>query len=104
VIAWLSRVPEFGDDLLEQASGAEDENLAFHRVMHVFTYSFGKFASSLSVAQLRQLAALINACVEIDDVLENAVATCFLEHLHQVGALKVLRPYLSTKARKDCHA
>ena len=97
-------VPEFADDLRAGGPDAGDEDVTFHRVMHDFTYTFGKCASSLSVDQLSKLATLINACVEIDDVLENAVGTCFLEHLHQVCALKVLHPYLSAKARKDCHA
>jgi len=32
------------------------------------------------------------------------VGTCFLEHLHQVKALKILRPFLSAHARARCHA
>ena len=82
----------------------EDEPETFHRVMREFTYSFGKAASSLSSAQLRKIGNLVNDAVGYRDDLENAVATCFLEHLHQVYALKVLWPYLSPKARAECYA
>jgi hypothetical protein len=81
----------------------EDELETFHRVMREFTYSFGKAADSLSSTQLQQIGNLINEAVGYDDSLENAVATCFLEHLHQIDARKVLWPYLSKKARAECH-
>jgi len=81
----------------------EDEPETFHRVMREFTYSFGKAATSLSAVQLRQIGNLVNEAVAHNDDLENAVATCFLEHLHQVSALKALWPYLSQKARAECY-
>ncbi len=81
----------------------EDEPETFHRVMREFTYSFGKAAGSLSPSQLQPIGSLVNAAVSHSDDLENAVATCFLEHLHQVHALKVLWPYLSQKARAECY-
>jgi hypothetical protein len=81
----------------------EDKPETFHRVMLEFTYSFGKAANSLSSAQLRQIGNLVNEAVDHSDDLENAVATCFLEHLHQIHARKVLWPYLSKKARAECY-
>jgi hypothetical protein len=35
-----------------------------------------------------------------ENEIENAVATCFLEHMHQVRIDRVLAPYLS-RARKE---
>lgn len=81
----------------------EDEPETFHRVMCEFTYSFGKAASSLSPTKLRQIANLINDAVDRSDNLENAVTTCFLEHLHQIHAHNILWPYLSKKARAECY-
>ena len=71
--------------------------------MREFTYSFGNAASSLSAAQLHEIGNLVNAAVEENDCLKNAVATCFLEHLHQIHALKVLWPNLSQKAKAECY-
>jgi hypothetical protein len=82
----------------------EDEPETFHRVMREFMYSFSNATNSLSPAQLHKIGNLINEAVERNDNLENAVVTCFLEHLHQVRALKVLWPYLSPKARAECYA
>jgi hypothetical protein len=82
----------------------EDEPETFHRVMQEFTYSFSKMANSLSATELQQIGNLVNESVAQNDILENAVATCFLEHLHQVNALKPLRPYLSAKARAERYA
>lgn len=82
----------------------EDEPETFHRVMREFTYSFGKAANSLTAVSLHKIGNLVNEAVEQDDNLENAVATCFLEHLHQIHALKVLWPYLSPKSRTECYA
>ena len=36
--------------------------------------------------------------------LENAVSTCLLEHLHQIGAWKALRPHLGAEARRRSRA
>ena len=98
-------LPSFIDDCYdpEPLPPEEDEPETFHRVMREFTYSFGKAASSLSSAQLRQIGNLVNEAVYRSDNLENAVATCFLEHLHQIHARKVLWPFLSNKARSECY-
>jgi len=97
-------VPTFLRDWTDDDPRDDDDPVTFHRVMREFTYFFGKAASSLSAVHLPRLGALVNASVEVADDLENAVATCFLEHLHQVHALKALWPYLSPRARAECHA
>lgn len=98
-------LPSFIDDCYDPAPlpPEEDEPETFHRVMREFTYSFGKVAKSLSSAQLRQIGNLVNEAVAHSDILENAVATCFLEHLHQIHARSVLWPYLSEKAKAECY-
>jgi len=96
-------VPHFATEWAEDRAD-EEWTLTFHRVMRTFTYVFGKARVSLSDAQLKGVANLVNDCVAFDDDIENAVSTCFLEHLHQVNSLKSLWPYLSPKARRECHA
>jgi hypothetical protein len=76
----------------------EDEAPTFHSVLTDFTPYFGAELASFSVAQLRSLGDLISAAVEAGGTLENAFGTCLLEHLHQIGASKTLRPYLSEQA------
>lgn len=71
--------------------------------MRDFIYSYSKAANTLSQKQLRQLGKLVSSLVEKNSDLENAVATCFLEHLHQAKGLKLLWPYLSEKARAECY-
>ena len=98
-------VPAFAADCQDEAPLEDDPEVeSYHRVMREFTYTFGVQANSLGERQLKELGDLVNACVEMNDDLGNAVSTCFLEHLHQVRALKTLWPYLSAKARAECHA
>ena len=86
-------------DELEHAGAA-----TFHFILQPFTQYFGANQSTLSQLQLRQLADLINRAVEEPDELENAVATCFLEHLHQVRGYKTLAPLLSPLAKRKTRA
>lgn len=96
-------VPPFSDEWVEDRED-EDEAPTFHRVMRTFTYVLGVACGSLSDSQLKALGHYLNECVSVDDDLENAVATCLLEHLHQIGALDALWPHLSPRARSECHA
>lgn len=54
--------------------------------------------------QIERLARLINAAVDAGRNSENAVSTCFLEHVGQVGLYRILKPLLSKEARKRLHA
>jgi hypothetical protein len=76
----------------------------FHEVMLSFTSFFGTRASTSSQRELARLGELVNRCVATGGPLENAVATCFLEHLHQIRAWPILKPYLSDLARRLSHA
>ncbi|MDI9240506.1 hypothetical protein QLQ15_16500 [Lysobacter sp. LF1] len=69
--------------------------------LHSVYQSFLPFVSGAkpSVQQLRCLAGLIDGEVARGGDAENAVATCLLEHLGQVGMLPALRPLLGSEAR-----
>jgi hypothetical protein len=69
-----------------------------------FAEYFGVARDTLSERQLRNLGRLLNEAVAVDDDLENAVSTCFLEHLRQTGSYKSLAPFLSKQAKDKTHA
>lgn len=71
----------------------------FHAVMADFIYFFGKNNESLNEKQLRDFGSLINRIIELGGELENAFATCFLEHLRQLRIDKPLSSYLSREAK-----
>ena len=74
-----------------------------HYVMSCFTYYFGKTATMSTKKQLAALGALVNEAVSEAGVIENAVSTCFLEHLRQVRACKPLSPFLAAAAKRRTH-
>lgn len=53
--------------------------------------------------QLGKVAVLINGAVLAGGDSENAVSTCFLEHLHQVGLVSALKPFLGKEAKARLH-
>ncbi len=75
-----------------------------HSVMIPFTQYFGGNLDTFTDKQLKGLASLLYEAVSIADDLENAVSTCFLEHLRQIGAYKKLAPYLRGVTRQKTHA
>jgi hypothetical protein len=76
----------------------------FHEVMLRFTPFFGPRATTVSPRELSRLGELISESVGRDGPLSNAVATCLLEHLHQVDAWRALKPHLSERARRQSRA
>ena len=92
--------PSFVEDCSEEE--VQDETL--HFVMRNFTPYFSGNREAFSERQIKALARFINDVVAVDDNLENAVGTCFLEHLRQVSGYKVLAPLLSRKAKDKTHA
>ena len=70
----------------------------FHSVLIELGSFFGSPACSMSQPQLRSFGDLVNAAMEAGGSLENAFATCLLEHAEQIGVWKVLRPFLSPTA------
>ena len=98
--------PDFAED--HTAADLEESERngtpTLHSVMIPFTHYFGGAQRALSVRQLRELGMLLNDAVELDDDLENAVSTCFLEHLRQYDGYKALAPFLSKRAKDKTHA
>jgi hypothetical protein len=62
-----------------------------------FSTQFG--AAAAQPAQLLGLAELVSQSVAITDNLENAVGTCFLEHLRQIDRQGHLWKCLSPEVR-----
>lgn len=80
------------------------ESFTFHGVMLDFNDFIGGLKAQVNEKQWRSLGTLFNAAVTEDDELENAVSTCFLEHLHQSGLRKSLWPYLDSNAKRKSRA
>ena len=94
--------PSFQAEWLADREGEEWPNTSLHSVYLSFLpYVSGTNASP---EQVKRLAALINGAVSAGGDSENAVSTCFLEHLGQVDMLRPLRPLLSPEARSRLHA
>jgi hypothetical protein len=82
----------------------EPGDLNLHRVMMIFGPYFAANQRAFSDKQLAKLGRWINQAVESGGNLENAVSTCFLEHLHQLKVNRKLVPYLSESAKQRTHA
>ena len=87
--------PEFGDEELIREIEAGEASL--HAIMREFAYSFR--AATSTRAQLIDLASLVGQATAETDTLENAVGTCFLEHLHQIDRQGMLWEYLSPEVK-----
>ncbi len=70
-----------------------------HAILRNFLEYFAMNHESFTANQLRAFGEWINGAFSVDHDLENAVSTCFLEHARQVRIDRVLRPYLSSKAK-----
>jgi len=92
--------PDFANDCTREELSNET---TFHLVMIDFASYFGTGERS-SQAQLERLGAFVNEAVMLDDNLENAVGTCFLEHLRQIQGYRALAPYLSPRAKAKIRA
>ncbi len=88
--------PEFQDELFEELD-PNRQNL--HGLFQDFTYYYGKYHSTISNKNLIHFAELINQSVTKNDVLENAISTCFLEHLYQIQSAKPIITYLTKQAK-----
>lgn len=60
--------------------------------------------SSPTETQLSKVASLVNGAVSAGHDSENAVSTCFLEHVYRVGLAHALKPLLSNGAKERLHA
>ena len=75
-----------------------DDAPTFHSVLVEFSTFFGSPACSMSEHQLRSFGELVSAAMETGGRMENAFASCLLEHAEEIGVWKVLRPFLSKTA------
>lgn len=99
--------PSFGRedrDVTGELKEAQTAEHGLHYVMRRFAEFFSTSGEEISDRQLRALGYLLNASVTVDDVLENAVSTCLLEHLRQMNRYKLIAPYLSKTAKRKAHA
>jgi hypothetical protein len=103
--------PTFSSEWAEQGMPPEDglvDNVYYewthHQVVNAFLNHLSASGVQFADDQFRQLGAWLNAAVEVDGALENAVSTCFLEHMHQVGLDRIISPHLSEKAKSRSHA
>jgi hypothetical protein len=89
----------------ESHSRDGDEDVpSLHSVMAAFLIWFGINARRQEEVALKQFASFLDQAVAVDDVLENAMTTCFLEHLRQVNSYKILAPHLSKEPRTKTKA
>jgi len=112
----MSNLPQTPEQLLEVLCGmfpdfrqyhgreVEAATPTYHSVLRVFTCFFGTGRTAFSENQMRALAELVNGAVTEGGLLENAIGTCMLEHLRQIGCERILRPHLSKLARQKTHA
>lgn len=77
---------------------------SLHAVWLDFMDYFKTEQSAFNETQRLDLGDLINRCVDAGGRLENAVGTCFLEHLGQVGGVRALKPYLSADSKTRLRA
>jgi len=81
-----------------------ESDATMHSVMRDFTPYFSGSLERFSEKQLRSLGSFLNEAVSVDNDLESAVGTCFLEHLHQVRSYKAWAQFLSTIAKRKTRA
>jgi len=84
----------------ENAYIREDGSYSIHSVYMVFLEFLSCKKTANSADQLKQIATLINGAVAAGGDSENAISTCLLEHLKQVGLDSVLKPFMSSEARR----
>jgi hypothetical protein len=77
-----------------------DDTPTYHSVLMAFTPFFGGHIGSISEQQLRRFGELVNVAKVAGGSLGNAFDTCLLEHLHQIRALRIFRPYVREGAQK----
>ena len=103
--------PSFAESWADEEAPPEDGLVdgvwyewTHHRVMAEFLDYFSINHSQFTEKQLKWLGEWLNDAVSVDGDLENAVSTCFLEHIPQVKINRVLAPYLSRVAKAKSHA
>jgi len=81
-----------------------NDELTYHRIMFEFIQFFGGKHATFTEDQIKRFGAWVNDSILQEGPLENAISTCFLEHMRQVKINRVLAPYLSKAAKEKSHA
>ena len=71
-----------------------------HAVLRQFLLYFSTNHQSFTPRQLQRFGTWVDNAIATRNDLENAVSTCFLEHMRQVKINRVLAPYLSANAKR----
>lgn len=94
----LGRIfPEFPSYWSDEVVSDDFPSQSLHAVYMALVPFLGGVDSTQS--QLRLLADLFSREVAAGGDRQNAVDTCVLEHLHQIGLNKAIRPLLSQVAK-----
>ncbi|PTT82963.1 hypothetical protein DBR42_16310 [Pelomonas sp. HMWF004] len=75
----------------------EGEVKTYHSIfLFDFNPYFAKHAPEFTEKQLKIFSQLLAKCIDAQGSLQSAVETCFLEHAHQMGFARYVRPYLKS--------
>jgi len=91
--------PRFGD--AELLAEIETGDVGLHGVMRHFTEYFGAFGQTFTKGQLQALGRVLDQATVQGGKLENAVSTCFLEHLHQIKSGRILLSFVSQRTKEQ---
>jgi hypothetical protein len=87
--------PSFGIEL-------EGEELrSYHHVVFLLSPVVTEYLRSASVKTVEEFCRLINAMVACGGEKENAISTCLLEHACQLEINRIIRPHLSSAAKRE---
>lgn len=90
--------PTFGDgELLAEIEIGDAE---LHGVMRRFAEYFGAHGRTFTKGQLQALGRVLDQAAVQGGKLENAVSTCFLEHLHQIKSSRILLSFVSQRTKE----
>ena len=102
VVSTLSNIfPTFETEWADENQYIEGGEFSFHAVLIEFATFLGTHAPTASAGQLSATADFINKAIDGEAQLANAVATCLLEHIHQLNLKKHLWPLLSNRAKNE---
>lgn len=91
----IAALTEIFPTFVAHCEADEGEMETYHSVfLSEFNPYFAKHASEFKEKQLKMFSRLLATCLEAQGSLQNAVETCFLEHLHQMEVARYVRPYL----------
>ena len=80
----------------------QDEELdSFHQVVFLLAPVVTEYLRNASVETVEEFCKLINFMVACGGEKENAISTCLLEHASQIKINRIIRPHLSSAAKRE---